>query len=46
MLAGSYYGQTAQIWAALLMAAALAALLVYLIGWIERRTLRRMGIET
>ncbi|MBY6112916.1 ABC transporter permease [Mameliella alba] len=44
MLAGSYYGQTAQIWAALLVAAALAALLVYAIGWIERRTLRGMGM--
>ncbi|MBS0123506.1 ABC transporter permease [Thetidibacter halocola] len=44
MLAGSYYGQTAQIWAALLMAAGLAAVLVWLIGVIERRTLRRMGM--
>lgn len=44
MLAGSYYGQTAQIWAALLMAAALAALLVWAIGRIEARTLRRMGM--
>ncbi len=46
MLAGSYYGQTAQIWAALLMAAALAALLVWATGWIERRMLRRMGMRT
>ncbi|MGR3496715.1 ABC transporter permease [Citreimonas sp.] len=44
MLAGSYYGQTAQIWAALLLAAALAALLVWAIGWLERRTLTRMGM--
>ncbi len=44
MLAGSYYGQTAQIWAALLVAAALAALLVYATAWIERRTLRKMGM--
>jgi NitT/TauT family transport system permease protein len=44
MLAGSYYGQTAQIWAALLMAAALAALLVWFMGWLERRTLRAMGV--
>ncbi len=43
MLAGSYYGQTSQIWAALFAAAALAAVLVALVGWIERRTLRRMG---
>lgn len=44
MLAGSYYGQTAQIWAALVMAALLAAFLVWLTGWIERRTLRAMGV--
>ncbi|TNC52492.1 ABC transporter permease [Rubellimicrobium rubrum] len=44
MLAGSYYGQTAQIWAALFMAAILAALLVWLMGWLERRTLRAMGV--
>ena len=44
MLAGSYYGQTAQIWAALLMAAGLAAVLVWLIGLAERGTLRRMGM--
>ncbi|MGY3438029.1 MULTISPECIES: ABC transporter permease [unclassified Marinovum] len=43
MLAGSYYGQTSQVWAALLMAAALAAVLVWLAGWLERRTLRAMG---
>jgi NitT/TauT family transport system permease protein len=44
MLAGSYYGQTAQIWAALVVAALLAAFLVWLIGWLERRTLRAMGV--
>lgn len=44
LLAGSYYGQTIQIWSALLMAAALAALLVGLIGVIQRVTLRRMGM--
>jgi NitT/TauT family transport system permease protein len=44
MLAGSYYGQTAQIWAALFMAALLAAFLVWLMGWLERRTLRAMGV--
>ena len=43
MLAGSYYGQTTQIWAALVMAAALAAALVWLMGFLERRTLRAMG---
>ncbi|MDD9922542.1 MAG: ABC transporter permease [Boseongicola sp.] len=44
MLGGSYYGQTEQIWAALFVAAVLAAGLVWLIGWIERRTLSRMGV--
>ncbi|MBT8414817.1 MAG: ABC transporter permease [Boseongicola sp.] len=43
MLGGSYYGQTEQIWAALIVAAVMAAGLVWLIGWIERRTLRAMG---
>lgn len=43
MLAGSYYGQTTQIWAALFAAAILAALLVQTIAWIERRTARAMG---
>lgn len=44
LLSGSYYGQTVQIWAALFAAAAVAAGLVGLIGWIERVTLRRMGM--
>ena len=44
MLGGSYYGQTEQLWAALLFAAAMAAILVWLIGWIEGKTLRRMGV--
>jgi len=44
LLAGSYYGQTIQIWSALLMAAALAALLVALIGYVQRLTLQRMGL--
>ena len=38
MLSGSYYGQTVQIWAALAMAAILAAALVGLIGLPERVT--------
>ncbi len=44
LLSGSYYGQTIQIWSALFMAAALAAVLVMVIGVIERITLRRMGL--
>jgi NitT/TauT family transport system permease protein len=43
LLAGTYYGQTLQIWAALFMAALLAATLVSITGVIERWTLRRMG---
>jgi NitT/TauT family transport system permease protein len=43
MLSGSYYGQTVQIWAALMMAAILAASLVGLIGVAERMTARAMG---
>ena len=44
LLAGSYYGQTIQIWSALIMAAALAAVLVAIIGVIQRVTLSRMGM--
>ena len=44
LLAGSYYGQTIQIWSALIMAAVLAAALVGLIGVIQRVTLKRMGM--
>ncbi len=43
LLAGSYYGQTIQIWSALIMAAVLAAVLVNLIGLLQRITLKRMG---
>jgi NitT/TauT family transport system permease protein len=43
LLAGSYYGQTVQIWAALFAAAALSATLVGLIGLIDRIVSRRMG---
>ncbi|PYG28321.1 ABC transporter permease [Pelagimonas varians] len=44
LLAGSYYGQTIQIWSALLAAATLAALMVFAISAIEKVTLRRMGM--
>ncbi|HWJ89451.1 MAG TPA: ABC transporter permease [Pelagibacterium sp.] len=43
LLAGSYYGQTTQIWAALLMAAGLSAGLIFLIAAVERFTGRAMG---
>jgi len=44
LLAGSYYGQTIQIWSALIVAAALAAALVGTIGVVQRITLKRMGM--
>lgn len=44
LLAGSYYGQTIQIWSALIMAATLAACLVGLIGLVQRIVLKRMGM--
>ncbi|WP_308917969.1 ABC transporter permease [Jannaschia sp. LMIT008] len=44
LLAGSYYGQTIQIWSALFGAAIVAAMLVATIALIERITLRRMGL--
>lgn len=44
LLSGSYYGQTIQIWAALFAAAGLAAVLVIVVGAIERATLARMGM--
>ena len=43
LLAGSYYGQTIQIWSALLTAAALAAILVLLVDIGHKIVLRRMG---
>ena len=44
LLAGSYYGQTIQIWSALVMASLLAALLVGIIGLANRIVLKRMGM--
>ena len=43
MLGGSYYGQTIQIWAALVAASLIAAGLVYGIGGIEKAVNRQMG---
>jgi NitT/TauT family transport system permease protein len=43
LLAGSYYGQTIQIWSALVTAALLAATMVALVGVVEQLLLRRMG---
>ena len=44
LLVGSYYGQTVQIWSALLAAASLAAILVGAVGLTQKITLRRMGM--
>lgn len=44
LLAGSYYGQTIQIWSALVVASILAALLVVVIGWLGDWVNRRMGL--
>jgi NitT/TauT family transport system permease protein len=43
LLAGSYYGQTIQIWSALFMAATLAAILVMIVSLAHARVLKRMG---
>jgi len=45
LLAGSYYGQTIQIWSALLSAAVLAAILVAIVGVVSHFTLKRMGLR-
>ena len=46
LLAGSYYGQTVQIWATLFVAAALSGALVGIIGLIGRLTLSRMAFPS
>ena len=46
LLAGSYYGQTIQIWSALIAAAVIAASLVTLVGIANTIVLRRMGAGT
>ncbi|NLH83163.1 MAG: ABC transporter permease subunit [Phyllobacteriaceae bacterium] len=43
LLAGSYYGQTIQIWAALVAAAVLAASAVGVVGLVEKLVLKSMG---
>ncbi len=45
LLAGSYYGQTIQIWSALVMASLLAGALVALVGAVEGVVLRRSGAQ-
>jgi NitT/TauT family transport system permease protein len=43
LLSGSYFGQTVQIWSALVMASLVGIVLVAAIGGIERLVARRMG---
>jgi NitT/TauT family transport system permease protein len=45
LLAGSYYGQTVQIWSALIVAALMGMLLVGAIGLIERFVVGRQGAQ-
>lgn len=45
LLTGSYNGQTIQIWAALFIAAGLAAVLVMIVGAAERAVNARMGVR-
>jgi NitT/TauT family transport system permease protein len=43
LLSGSYYGQTIQIWSALVMASLVGLALVFLVGLAERLVLRSQG---
>jgi NitT/TauT family transport system permease protein len=45
LLAGSYYGQTVQIWSALIVAAILAGSLVAIVGFVGSWLNRRMGLR-
>ena len=45
LLTGSYYGQTIQIWSALISAATLAALLVISVNIISQMTFKLMGMQ-
>lgn len=45
LLAGSYYGQTVQIWSALIIAAILAGTLVAIVGIVGSMLNRRMGLR-
>jgi len=46
LLTGSYYGQTVQIWSALLAASIIATCLIAIIDLVSRWTARRMGAVT
>lgn len=46
LLTGSYYGQTVQIWSALIVASVIAATLVFLMSFMEKIVQKRMGALT
>ena len=46
LLTGSYYGQTVQIWSALIVASVIAASLVFLMSFMEKIVQKRMGVLT
>ena len=46
LLTGSYYGQTVQIWSALIVASVIAATLVFLMSFMEKIVQKRMGMLT
>jgi NitT/TauT family transport system permease protein len=45
LLSGSYNGQMLMIWSALVAASVMAAALVWLVGFLERKVLARMGMK-
>jgi NitT/TauT family transport system permease protein len=45
LLVGSYNGLTLMIWGALVAASVMAALLVWMVGFAESKTLERMGVK-
>jgi NitT/TauT family transport system permease protein len=45
LLVGSYNGLTMMIWSALVAGSVMAALLVWFVGYAERKTLARMGVK-
>jgi NitT/TauT family transport system permease protein len=45
LLVGSYNGLTLMIWGALVASSVMAALLVWLVGFAERKTLAHMGVK-
>ena len=46
LLSGSYYGQTMQIWSALIMASLVGVVLVFLVGCAERWCMRVKGVAS